>query len=99
MAEAMYRRWPGNLVVTALDGYRVNPISAGVLRRVAERQLADATSSPAADLARARMELIDREIAEFIYDLECLRGHSTLRTTPEVRRAMVRSHGKWADLG
>jgi hypothetical protein len=98
IAHARYRGWPGNLTLSAVGGYPINPTAAGVLRRIAERELADATGPAARDLAEARVELIDRSSAELIYDLTCGRGHSTLRTAPQITRAMKQTPGDWVDL-
>ena len=98
IAEAAYRRWPGNLVITDVEGHRVNPLGGAVLRRIAERELAAATDGPSRDVAATRLEFIDRSSAELLYDLRCRRGHATLRTAPQIVRAMRRSSGDWAEL-
>jgi hypothetical protein len=95
VAEAAYRRWPGNLLSTSSEGHRINPVGGAVLRRVAEREIATAADALTRDAAVAEIEFIDRHSSELIYDLKCRRGHATLRTTPQILRAMTREPGEW----
>jgi hypothetical protein len=95
---ARYRRWPGNLAITAVAGHPLNPVAAGVLRRIAERELADATGAVGRDQAQDFIDFIDKHSTELIYDLTCPRGHPILRTAPQITRAMTRSGGGWTDL-
>jgi hypothetical protein len=96
IADARYRRWPGNLTLTDVRGHRVNPVAAGVLR-IVEREEADADARTRAT-AQARRELVEDHLAELIYDLRCPRGHSTLRAAPDITRAMTRAKGDWVQL-
>jgi hypothetical protein len=95
IAHARYRRWPGDLTITAVGGHRVNPTAASVMRRIGERELAEATDALTRDRAQEKIEFIDRSSAELIYDLRCPRGHGMLRTAPQITRAMTRSAGEW----
>lgn len=98
VAAAVYTRWPGNLVLTSPDGYRIQPESAAVQIRLAQQD--QATGEPAARLAAPdRLDFIRRNMGELIYDLRCHRGHSTLRTTPQIARAMQKTPGAWVTLG
>jgi hypothetical protein len=99
LAGARYRRWPGSLTITAVEGHPVNPIAAGVLRRIAERELAEATGAVAREVAEDRRAFVDRSSTELIYDLSCPRGHRMLRTAPQITRAMTRTPGEWVSLG
>jgi hypothetical protein len=98
IAYARYRRWPGNLVLTAVAGHVVNPIGAGVLRRIAERRLAEAPDAADRDSARDTIYFLYRSSAELVYELQCPRGHRLLRTAPQITRAMTRTPGDWVDL-
>jgi hypothetical protein len=91
IGDAVYRRWPGSLGVTSVDGYRLNPTGAALMRRIVERQLAD---NPGA-AGQARLDFVIDNSSDPIYDLRCRRGHSTLRTTPQITKAMVRTPGDW----
>jgi hypothetical protein len=84
--------------VRSSDGYRINPVGGAILRRVAERELATAADAPTRDTALAEIEYIDRHSSERIYDLKCRRGHATLRTTPQIVRAMSRAPGDWVTV-
>jgi hypothetical protein len=98
VGDAAYRRWPGNLVITSVDGYRINPFGAAAMRRIVERELVDARDDPARETAQVRLEFVISNITDPIYDLRCRRGHSTLRTTPQIIHAMVRTSGAWTPL-
>jgi hypothetical protein len=43
--------------------------------------------------------LVISNITDPIYDLRCRRGHSTLRTTPQIARAGTQASGDWVSLG
>ncbi len=83
LATAVHTRWPGNLELTAPDGTRLQPESAAVQLRRAEPQ---------------RVEFLRRQLDELVYDLRCRRGHSTLRTMPQIVRAMRSTPGAWVPL-
>jgi hypothetical protein len=65
--------------------------------RLAEQDLAAAAAEDA-DQAQARLDFLNDHIGELIYDLRCRRGHSTLRTGPQIIRAMRRTAGRWVSL-
>jgi hypothetical protein len=96
LGDAIYRRWPGSLTIRAEAGYSINPISAGIVRRMVEREAAEATSDAARQSAQARLEYVAGNITDPLYDLRCPRGHSTIRTTPAIIRAMTTAQGTWA---
>jgi hypothetical protein len=80
-------------------GSSVNPIAAGVLRRITEREPAEATDAVAREVAQDRMAFVDKSSTELIYDLICPRGHRMLRTDPQITRALTRTPGEWVHLG
>ncbi|MEV0903208.1 hypothetical protein [Actinoplanes sp. NPDC049802] len=98
LGDATYRRWPGSLTIRAPIGYTINPMAAGIMRRVVERELAEAATEPARELARVRLQYVVDNITDPIYDLRCEHGHSALRTTPSIIRAMTAAQGEWATL-
>lgn len=99
LADADYRPLVGSLALSAPDGCQLAPQMGAVHTRRAEQELASATSAPAADEARARLEFIRRHAGEVIYDLPCHRGHYTLATVPQITRALRRAKGDWVSLG
>ena len=98
LAAAVYTRWPGNLVLTSPDGYRVQPEGVAVQIRLGQQdQTADA---PATRLrAPDRLDFLRRHVDELVYDLLCGRGHSTLRAGPQIVREMRDGAGTWVTLG
>lgn len=98
IAVAAYRpllSW--RLDITSNEGYQIAPLAGSVQLRIAEQQLADA--SPAdADQARWRVDFINRNLSEVIYDLPCPRGHHTLVTEPQIAKAMRQAKGEWVTL-
>jgi hypothetical protein len=99
IGDAQLRRWPGWLTIRSPDGYTVNPLAAGIARRIVDRELAEADDDTAADTARSRLQYVVRNITDPIYDLRCRRGHSTLQTAPQIRQAMLSSPGTWVTPG
>lgn len=91
-AEADYTPWRGDLRLVSYDGSPISPISGSVELRLAQQQ---AATSPQ---ARDRVETVKRSLGELIYDIHCPRGHSTLRTAPQITRALRRAGGPWARL-
>lgn len=88
VAGARYRPW-GTLALTSPEGAPLQPVSGGVLllRQVeAEPGGAD------------RAAFVRRHLGELMFDLRCRNGHSTLRTLPQLARAVRRAGGRWADL-
>jgi hypothetical protein len=93
-AEADYGPWRG-LKLVSFDGRPLSPVSGGVQLRLAQQEEASSGGSPA---ARDRVETVKRGLGELIYDIHCPRGHSTLRTAPQITRALRRAQGPWARL-
>jgi hypothetical protein len=92
VALATYRRWPGDLVLVAPDGTRIQPEGAAVqLRRVAPE--------PAVGHETADREAFLRDhLDELVFDLRCRNGRAVLRTMPQLVRAVRSAGGGWADL-
>ncbi len=65
--------------------------------RVAEQDVAAAAAEDLQE-AQARLDFVGRNIGELIYDIRCRCGHSTLRTGPQITRAVRRAKGRWVSL-
>lgn len=92
IADATYRRWPGNLILVSPEGVRLQPESVAVQLRRAQ---VDHGGSPGGTegLDDARIDFLRRHLDELVYDLRCRNGHSTVRTMPEL---VIRgAHGQW----
>jgi hypothetical protein len=88
LAEATYTRWPGRLVLESPEGARLQPESIGLqLRRARAEQDAD------------RVAFLERHLEELVFDLRCRNGHRTLRTMPQLARAIRTAGGSWVELG
>jgi hypothetical protein len=88
IADARYRPWPVLFTLVSADGALLQPESGGVLLR---RVRAEPAGSD-------RAEFVQRHLGELMYDLRCRNGHSTLRTLPQLVRAVRRARGRWVDL-
>jgi hypothetical protein len=93
VADAEYRPWRGGLRLTSVDGDSIDPVSGAVQLRLVQQEGAD---SPVE--AEARVAFVTRNLGELIYDIRCRRGHSTLRTAPQIARALRRTPGQWVTL-
>jgi hypothetical protein len=63
--------------------------------RLVEQELVTAEDAPQ---ARARLDFVKLHIGELIYDIRCRRGHATLRTGPQIVRAVRRTPERWISL-
>jgi hypothetical protein len=99
VADASYRPLSGTLTVTAVEGTVVLPAGAAVQLGIAERSLAGATTTADREEAQARLDFVRRNVGEVIYEMRCQRGHVTMRTAPQITRAVRRAGGRWAALG
>ena len=95
VATGTYRRCPGRVVVTLLDGAPLPPESV-------ELQLARAKAHAAADprdpAVADRLAFLRHHLEEMVFDIPCPNGHSLLRTMPQLARAIRTSPGDWVDL-
>jgi hypothetical protein len=82
IADAVYRPFPGDLVLTAPAGHRLQPTGGAILLR----QVAGDPD---------RSAYVRRNLGELIFDLRCRRGHSTLATMPSLARAIRNTPGRW----
>lgn len=98
VGDAVYQRWPGKLTITSPEGYRIPTLSVGVQVRLAKQRLAAAPPDEH-DEAAARLRFLRDNVSELIYDIRCRNGHSTLRTMPQLVRALRRTPGQWVSIG
>ena len=98
VATAVYQRWPGDLVLTSLEGHRLHPMGGALQVRIAEQEAVEASSSTDREQARARLDFLERHLGELIYDLRCRNGHRIVRTMPQIVDAMRRTAGDWVSL-
>jgi hypothetical protein len=88
LADAAYRAWPGTLTLVSPEGAQLQPATGAVLLRQVRAEPAGGD----------RAEFVQRHLGELLYELRCRNGHSTLRTLPQLVRAVRRARGRWADL-
>lgn len=96
VADVVYRPWAGSLTITSTEGYRIMPGGWAIQLRLAEQEVAAAAEDR--QEARARIDFLGRHFGELIYDIRCRRGHSTLRTEPQISRAVRHAKGRWVNL-
>ena len=97
VADAVYWPWSGRLTLTSTEGYQITPARWAVQLRLVEQDLASVAVGDR-EKAQARLDFVKRNIGELIYDIPCRRGHSTLRTGPQITRALRRTPGRWVSL-
>lgn len=98
VADATYRRWPGQLDLVSPEGFTLQPERVALQLRRARSEREAAASPARAELADARIGFLQRNVAELVYDLRCRNGHSTLRTMPQLVRAIRTARGRWVQL-
>jgi hypothetical protein len=96
MATAAFRVF-GGLRITTPDGVLLPPVTGHLLLTIAEQRLA---SAPAEDYpqAKRRLDFIVRNAGDRFYDIKCPRGHYTLKTAPEITRAIRHATGNQVSL-
>jgi len=97
VADAVYRPWIGSLTITSTEGHQITPGRWAVQLRLVEQDMASAAADDLEE-AQTRLDFVKRNIGELIYDIRCRRGHSTLRTGPQITRALRRTPGRWVSL-
>jgi hypothetical protein len=96
MAMAAWRPFSG-LRITTPDGLPVAPVSDDLLLRIAEQRLASASAAEYPE-AQRRRDAIAHNPGDRFYDIRCPRGHGTLKTAPEITRAIRRTPGAQVSL-
>ena len=88
IADARYRAFPGTLTLVAPGGAVLQPSSGAVLLR-------QVRAEPGGE---DRVDFVERHLGEVLYELRCRTGDSTLRTLPQLVRAVRRARGRWVEL-
>jgi hypothetical protein len=96
MATAAWRVF-GGLRITTPDGFLQSPVSNDLLLATAQQRLA---SAPPEDYpaAKRRVDAVARNIGDRFYDIKCPNGHYTLRTAPEITKAIRHAPGDQVSL-
>jgi hypothetical protein len=96
VATASYRRFPGRLLLTSVDGLPLPPESVALQL---SRARAQAKANPRDPAMADRIAFLERHYQELVFDIPCPNGHSLLRTMPQLARAIRHSPGEWVDVG
>jgi hypothetical protein len=102
MAAAVFRvfgglRIFGVLRITTPDGLPLSPVRDDLLLQIAEQHLASASAEDYPE-AKRRRDAILRNAGDRFYDIKCPDGHYTLKTAPEITRAIRRAAGDQVSL-
>jgi hypothetical protein len=102
MAVAVFRVFGGLpifgvLRITTPDGFPLAPVTGHLLLTVAEQRLASASAEDYPE-AKRRLDFIVRNAGDRFYDIKCPGGHYTLKTAPEITRAIRRAAGDQVSL-
>jgi hypothetical protein len=97
MATAVWRVF-GGLRITTPEGLLLSPVSDDLLLRTAEQRVASASAEDYPE-AKRRLDAIARNAGDRFYDIKCPQGHYTLKTAPEITRAIRKAPGDQASLG
>lgn len=95
MATAVWRML--RLEITTLDGFMMSPVSDDLLLTIAEQRLASASADDHAE-AQRRLNVIMRKAGERFYDIKCPQGNYTLKTAPEITKAIRHAAGDQVTL-
>ena len=85
------------LRITTPDGFLVPPVSGDLLLTIAEQRLESASAEDYPE-AKRRLDSIVRNAGDRLYDIKCPGGHYTLKTAPEITRAIRRAAGDQVSL-
>ena len=95
MAAAVFRVF-GGLRITTPDGL-LPPVTGHLLLTIAEQRLKSASAENYPE-AKRRLDFIVRNAGDRLYDIKCPGGHYTLKTAPEITRAIRRAAGDQVSL-
>jgi hypothetical protein len=98
MAAAVFRVF-GGLRITTPDGVLLPPVTGHLLLTIAEQRLKSASAEGYPE-AKRRLDFIVRNAGDRLYDIRCPGGHYTLKTAPEITRAIRRAaadKSAWTD--
>jgi hypothetical protein len=105
MAAAVFRvfgglrifRVFGELRITTPDGVLLPPVTGHLLLTIAEQQLNSASAEDYPE-AKRRLDFVVRNAGDRLYDIKCPGGHYTLKTAPQITRAICRAAGDQVSL-
>jgi hypothetical protein len=86
------------LEITTPDGFVMSPISDDLLLRIAQQRLAAASVDDQPE-AQRRLDAILRNAGDRFYDIKCPQGHYTLKTAPQITKAIRTAAGDQVILG
>jgi hypothetical protein len=75
------------LKITTLDGFVMSPLRDDLLLQIAQQRLAAASADDRAE-AQRRVDAILRDAGDRFYDIKCPQGHYTLKTAPQITKAI-----------
>ena len=96
MAAAVFRVF-GGLRITTPDGLPLAPVTGHLLLTIAEQRLESASAEDYPE-AKRRLDFIARNAGDRFYDIKCPSGHYTLKTAPELTRAIRRAASDQVNL-
>jgi hypothetical protein len=96
MATAVWRTLRG-LQITMPDGWVLQPENDALLLQIAQQHLASAAPDDGPE-AQRRLDLILRNAGDRFYDIKCPQGHYTLKTAPEITKAIRTTAGDQVTL-
>src|ERR1700753_224397 len=85
------------LQIMSPEGFRLTPVSNDLMLRSTEQRLASASAADQPEASRRR-EFVLGHPGDRLYDLKCPNGHYTLRTAPQITKAMRQTPGQWVTL-
>ena len=95
-AAAVFRIF-GGLRITTPDGVLLPPVTGHLLLTIAEQRLKSASAEDYPE-AKRRLDFIVRHSGDRFYDIKCPGGHSTLKTAPQITRAIRQAPGDQVSL-
>ena len=96
MAVAVFRVFQG-LRITTPDGVLLPPVTGHLLLTIAQQRLKSASAEDYPE-AKRRLDFIVRNSGDRLYDIKCPGGHYTLKTAPQITRAIRRAAGDQVSL-
>jgi hypothetical protein len=96
MAAAVFRVF-GGLRITTPDGVLLPPVTGHLLLTIAEQQLNSASAEDYPE-AKRRLDFVVRNAGDRLYDIKCPGGHYTLKTAPQITKAIRRAAGDQVTL-
>lgn len=97
MATAVWRMLRG-LEIATPEGFVMSPLSDDLLQRIAQQRLASASADDRAE-AQRQLDAIMRNAGDRFYDIKCPQGHYTLKTAPEITKAIRTAAGDQVTMG